>query len=201
MGNDKTKWIFDDKDVDRSLGGSDDFTESIGHTDPGAPTLTEEAGPTHLMGDQGGKTEILHAGNRERFEKPHGMAETTDPVVGWLVVVKGPGLGRSVTLGVGVNAIGRDGAERVALPFGDTLLSARDHARIYYDDEERAFHIGHGTGKNITRVNGAIVGNMVPLENFALIQLTKATHLRFVAFCNADFDWNDLQGADDPKPQ
>ncbi len=37
-----------------------------------------------------------------------GFAE--DPVVGWVVVIKGPGRGTSVPLGYGMNSIGRSGS-------------------------------------------------------------------------------------------
>ena len=39
----------------------------------------------------------------------------------------------------------------------------------------------------------------VTLENYATIQLTKQTAVRFVAFCNAGFDWADLAGDGEGK--
>ena len=206
MSTDKTKWIFDEKDVgkdfdeagDRGVGfgPAADFTESLGHGAQDEATLRDYGAEKTRPIPQEARTVIAHAGNAAAYGREEGFDAATDPCVGWLVVVKGFGLGRSVPLGAGVNAIGRDPDERVPLPFGDTLISMRDHARIYYDDEERAFFIGHGSGKNITRMNGAIVANPVPLPNGAIIQLTKATHLRFVAFCSPDFDWSDIKGAD-----
>src|SRR3569623_1170999 len=39
---------------------------------------------------------------------PGGVSASKDPVVGWLVVMKGPGRGSSVQLGYGWSSIGRD---------------------------------------------------------------------------------------------
>ena len=115
-----------------------------------------------------------------------------DPVVGWLVVIKGAGLGQSVPIGVGMNTIGRDNESRITLDFGDKMLSGNDHARIIYDDDSRGFFIAHGSGKNITKVNGQMVATTLALKNYDVIEITKATHLRFVALCNENFDWSDL---------
>src|SRR5262249_54795631 len=40
-----------------------------------------------------------------------------DPVVGWFVVVDGPGKGRSIEIGIGANSIGRDRGQKVCLSF------------------------------------------------------------------------------------
>ena len=45
--------------------------------------------------------------------------EADDPVTGWLVVVAGPGKGRSLTLGAGRNEIGRGATANVKLDCGE----------------------------------------------------------------------------------
>ena len=196
MGNDKTSWLNldDDDDDDLSGGGGDTggaFTQSI--------DATHAAEPTHVPGGNGfsemktdfdpvpEKTEIYHAGMENS-----GFDPMTDPIVGWLVVVKGPGIGQSVNLGSGMNTVGRDASERTAMAFGDTLISGKDHLRIIYDDANRAFFVTPGSGRNISRMNGQIIANTAPLHNYALLELSKNTHVRFVAFCNEAFDWSDI---------
>lgn len=198
MGNDnKTSWLFDKDDEelnDLDIEGDDGFTESL------APSNNE---PTHAIGGssyseapteyvESDKTQIYHGGMSKNFSGKAEFDPMIDPITGWLVVVKGPGLGQSVNLGSGMNTLGREGGERVSLDFGDKLISGKDHLRIIFDDANRVFFAAPGTGRNISRINGQIVATTMPLENYALIELSKQTHVRFVAFCNEDFDWSEL---------
>jgi len=116
-----------------------------------------------------------------------------DPVVGWLVVVAGPGRGAVRAIGAGFNTIGREtGHNRIALDFGDSNISREKHAIIVYDDapDKRAFTIKHEEGQNLTRVRGNAVTDFTPLVSGDEIALG-ATTVRFVALCGPDFDWSD----------
>lgn len=199
MSNDKTKWIFDsDDNLDHDF--ESDFTESIqadgiGKTDVAGATEAYADDKTRLVpGDD--KTQILLTGQSGANDAAISYDDLQDPVVGWLVVVRGPGLGQSVPIGVGMNSLGRDVSSRIALPFGDRMISGTDHARIIYDEDNRLFYIAHDRGKSITKLNGEMVATMLQLNNYDIIEITKGTRLRFVAFCTADFDWSDLAGKD-----
>lgn len=191
MSNDKTQWIFDENGPEQSKGG--EMTESLeggpmrGGTFVGSDEETELVGGPIGAGAE--KTTIYHAG-----DGAEGLAEDVDPVTGWLVVVKGPGVGRSVALGAGMNAVGRGAEARVSLPFGDRQISSEDHVRIIYDDAGRSFFIAHGSGTNVSRVNGQLLATTLPLEPDATIQLSKATTVVFKPFCSPDFDWTDVFG-------
>lgn len=193
-GNDKTSWLEglehdDDADFDTGV-GHDEFTETVQGWGDGAQEGTIGEGKTQLLADEGAdKTMIAIGGLGRESSDPH---HVTDPVTGWLVVIAGPGTGHAASIGAGMNSVGRSSDERVSLPFGDTLISATDHVRIIYDDETRSFLIVPGTGKNVTRMNGQIVAVPMPLENYTTLQLSKVTRVRFVAFCNTDFDWTDV---------
>ncbi len=204
MGNDnKTSWLFDKDDEDANddldFDAGDGFTESISGSDNdvthamGGSSFSEA--PTEYVESE--KTEIYHGGLAKSFAGKAEFDPMVDPITGWLVVVKGPGLGQSVNLGSGMNTLGRDSDERVALDFGDKMISGKDHFRIIFDDANRVFFAAPGTGRNISRINGQIVANTMPLENYALIELSKQTHVRFVAFCNQDFDWSELAESSD----
>ena len=114
----------------------------------------------------------------------------TDPVAGWVVVVKGPGRGDFRPIYVGMNAIGRAPGQRVSLPFGDDAISREEHAFITYDEESRRFYIQHGGKANLIRVGAQPV--LVPTELKAndRIRIGKTT-LRFVPCCGPDFSWSD----------
>jgi hypothetical protein len=199
MNGDKTKWIFDDEDGSASELDSD-FTEALDGPamNPAAtdfdvyPQTGGDTESTRLIAEQSEKTQIFLAGQPSKQDATGSYNDLEDPVVGWLVIIKGPGLGQSVPIGVGMNTVGRDNSSRVVIGFGDKTISGSDHARVIYDDDTRGFFIAHGSGKTITKVNGQMVATVLPLANYDVVELTKTTHLRFVAFCNENFDWSDL---------
>ena len=124
-----------------------------------------------------------------------------DPPVGWLVIVEGPGKGRVVTLGNNRNFIGRDRGQRVSLDYGDDTISREQHSEVVYDPNHRRFHVGPGTGTNLTYVKvregdprqlGLYDPVLAPrpLEPLTYLWLGN-TVLRFVPLCGADFSWED----------
>ena len=112
-----------------------------------------------------------------------------DPPVGWLVVVDGPGQGNVLTLGNGVNSIGRDTSERLRLDFGDEMISRAGHATVTYDPRGKRFYIQHGGGTNLTYVNDQPVLAPQELASYTHI-LIGNTMLRFVPLCGEQFDWD-----------
>lgn len=110
--------------------------------------------------------------------------------VGWVVVVKGPGLGESFTLQAGMSQIGRGEDQAISLDFGDTAISRTNHAAIVYDPESFQFFLGHGGKSNIVRLNDKPVISTEVLKNGDLIRLGETT-LRFVALCDEAFNWSD----------
>ena len=112
-----------------------------------------------------------------------------DPVVGWLVVIDGPGKGSSVRLGMGQNSIGRGEPSRVRINFGDDQISRSGHATITYDPKSNSFHINPGTGPNLTYLGDDPVLGPTRLPDRTKIALG-ATTLRFVALCDEGFTWS-----------
>ena len=161
----------------------------------GGATQSWEA-PTKPIGRGGeGKTRIVKPGGRRQPTEAAASASEEDPMadppVGWLVVVRGPGKGRALTLGNGMNAIGRSGESRVRLDFGDDNISRANHARLVYEPRQRRWLLNHGDGTNLTYLNGEVVMSTVEIQSGAEIQLGETT-LRFQAFCSQDFDWPDV---------
>ena len=113
-----------------------------------------------------------------------------DLPVGWLVVVRGPGRGRVVTLGTGMNTIGRGSQSRARIDFGDDLIARADHARVVYEPRTRRYLLSHGAGSNLTYLHGEVVITPVEIEAGAMIEVGETT-LRFQPFCSRDFDWPD----------
>ena len=112
-----------------------------------------------------------------------------DPLVGWLVVVAGPGQGHAIRLGHGMNSIGRAEDQRCRLDFGDTEISRKMHASLTYDPRGRKFYLMHGGGQNLTYVGETPVLQPALLTGGELIAMGKTT-LKFIPLCGADFDWS-----------
>jgi FHA domain len=117
-----------------------------------------------------------------------GQEDLDDPVVGWLVIVEGPGKGASLKLGFGMNSIGRAPDERVPVDFGDGEISRKSHAMLTYDPRGCKFYLQHGEGTNLTYLGDAPVLQPVELKGGELIGIGN-TRFAFVPFCGPDFNW------------
>jgi hypothetical protein len=116
----------------------------------------------------------------------------TDPVVGWLVVVGGPGLGAYRPVFEGNNTLGRSSSQRVPIDFGDEAISSEEQAYIRYDSSERSFLFVPNLAKtNVVQVNSKRPTSALPLNAMDVIVMGR-TQLVFVPFCGADFDWSEL---------
>jgi hypothetical protein len=116
-------------------------------------------------------------------------SENPDPVVGWLVVVKGPGRGHAVPLGHGINTIGRGEGQRPRVNFGDGCISRKDHVKVTYDGKTRRFYVSQGTSVKLAHLNGQPVLQVYPLATGDRLSLGE-TELAFVPFCGTEFDWD-----------
>jgi hypothetical protein len=116
-----------------------------------------------------------------------------DPVVGWLVVVGGPGLGAFRPIFEGNNSIGRGRNQRIAIDFGDDSISSEEQAFIRYDSSDRSFLFVPNLSKtNVVSINDKKPTGAVALSGMDVITMGR-TQLAFVPFCGDDFDWSELQ--------
>jgi len=155
--------------------------------------------------DEGGRTRIVGPRRKERSGEAEQSASAApasarratvspmdDPVVGWLVIVDGPGKGAATPLGYGMNSIGRASTERVQIDFGDDEISRSQHALVTYDPKSRKFFVQHGGGRNLTYLGADNQPVLTPIELHGGEEINVgSTKLRFVPFCGSDFDWND----------
>lgn len=111
-----------------------------------------------------------------------------DPVVGWLVVRKGPGKGQFRPVFYGQNSIGRAPDQRVNLDFGDQRISRQCHAFLIYDDVAQKFYIRDGGKTSLVRLNGELLMTPAELRDRDEVAIGGTT-LLFVALCCPEFDW------------
>lgn len=64
-----------------------------------------------------------------------------EPVVGWLVVLDGPGKGNFRPVYAGSNPIGRSSSQRIPIDFGDDAISSEKQAYLVYDGRKRQFQL------------------------------------------------------------
>jgi FHA domain len=120
-----------------------------------------------------------------------------DPVVGWLVVVCGPGLGAFRPIYEGNNAVGRGSDQRIPIDFGDNTISSAEQAYIRYDSMDRSFLFVPNLSKtNVVAVNNKKPTGAVKLEHMDVITMGR-TQLAFVPFCGEEFDWSELSGLEE----
>ena len=116
----------------------------------------------------------------------------SDPVVGFLVVVGGPGLGAHRPVYEGNNTFGRTGQNRIPLDFGDDTISAEAQAYIRYDSADRSFLFVPNLAKtNVVSVNDKRPAGAVELKAMDVITLGR-TQVAFLPFCGAEFDWSEF---------
>lgn len=112
-----------------------------------------------------------------------------EPVVGWLVCIKGCNRGRSYELKSGFNYVGRSKNMDVAL-IGDTQVSREKHISIIHDYKKNRFLVSMGdTSKQSVYVNGEILlTNPVELQVYDVLEIG-SSELMFVPFCGEHFNW------------
>jgi len=137
----------------------------------------------------------------DRTQRVRGKANVTrgefhqDPVVAWLVVVGGLGLGAYRPVFEGNNTIGRASTQRIPLDFGDDAISSEEQAYIRYDSSQRSFLFVPNLAKtNIVSINEKRPTGAVDLNHMDVITMGR-TQLVFVPFCGSDFDWSELADA------
>jgi len=117
-----------------------------------------------------------------------------DPVVGWLVCIKGPSRGRDYRIRSGRNGIGRSEAMDVQIT-GDDTVSRENHAFLVYEPRKRIFSIRPGDGRGLVYLNGDEVVQASDIKSYDIIELGE-TQLMFVPLCGDKFNWD--QGKEDP---
>jgi len=161
------------------------------HVEADAPPTTRVVRGAAAKVDAGGeRTQLVRGKTAIKRGEFH-----TDPVVGWLVIVGGPGLGSFRPIFEGNNTIGRADAQRIPIDFGDDAISSEEQAYIRYDSVDRSFLFVPNLAKtNVVKVNEAKPTSAVPLAAMDVITMGR-TQLVFVPFCGPEFDWSALSEA------
>ena len=110
-----------------------------------------------------------------------------EPVVGWLVCVEGPEVGKDYRLFGRINSIGRAEGNDVVLAQEHTV-SQKNHVRLAYDAKHNNFQLIPGEGTNVTYLNEEPLYVPQKLNAYDVLEMG-ATKLIFVPLCNERFHW------------
>ena len=110
-----------------------------------------------------------------------------DPVVGWLVCVKGPDRGRDYRIRSEKNSVGRADSMDICIT-GDDTISRNDHAFVVYDPKKNTFRIQAGLSRGLVYLNGEEVVASQTMNAYDRIEIGQST-LVFVPFCGENFLW------------
>ncbi len=151
------------------------MTPSMASSSP--PREAAESGHTRILG----------------YETVGYESTRADPVVGWLVVLDGPGKGNFRPIFKGSNTIGRSGSQRVPIDFGDDAISSEKQAFLTYDERKRSYQLVPNLERpNLVYHNDAALTSNVDLKQHDKVMLGRTT-LLFVPLCGPDFDWGELK--------
>lgn len=204
---------------DAAAGASDQAAQSATGLPSAADAAREVRGTVALRGSDRDRqlqheapptTRVVRAARAPGSEEPPARTQLVrgrqkvqrnafaqDPVVGWLVIVGGPGLGAFRPVFEGNNTIGRAKTQRIPLDFGDDAISSEEQAYIRYDSADRSYLFVPNLAKtNVVSVNDKRPTGAVELAHMDVITVGR-TQLVFVPFCGRDFDWSELADTKD----
>ena len=147
------------------------------------------AGASSTSLDQN-KTRVYRAGSAASHSAtPEESGNMEDPPVGWLVATGGPGQGAVLTLGIGMNSVGRGQDSRVAIPFDDQEISRGKSFSVAYDQRNKEFFLLPGEGKTLVYVEGSPVLDRIKMFQGMVFEIGQTT-FRFIPLCGDDFTWD-----------
>ena len=147
-------------------------------------------GPTVPVNPPPVQRETVFIGDLSDPNNPKPIQPTTPtrvrPVVGWLVCVQGPDIGKDFRLHTHFNHVGR--AENQDVCLSDESVS-REHFTVSYDMVNNRYFADMGKGSTFVYINGYPLGARVTLKKGDQIKVAN-TLLVFIPLEQQDVKWN-----------
>ncbi len=115
-----------------------------------------------------------------------------EPVVGWLVCIRGAYRGESFRLKSGRNFIGRAANMDIVLG-ADQSVSRLRHAAVVYDPRSRTFIVAAGDARELCYLNGEVVITSNIMKAYDVLSLGN-TDLMLMPLCGEHFTWDAVPG-------
>lgn len=154
----------------------------IEHTND-EPESLSEAVKKAASSNEGKTVGFFSAGTK------NGDAVSNEPVVGWLVCVKGSHFGEAFTIFAGRNSIGRGESNKINIA-KDDAVSRSKHAWLTYEPKKRDFYIQPGEGTGLSYLNGDTVMESKKLQAKDMLEFGNGQYL-LIPLCDGSFTWED----------
>ena len=113
-----------------------------------------------------------------------------DPVVGWIVAIKGPHKGQSYEITSGKNSVGRSNNNNIVVS-KDNMVSRENHAWLIYEPKKRDFFVQGGDGRGLVYVNDENVMTTQKISSGDSIEIGESVFM-LVPLCGENFSWDEL---------
>lgn len=153
---------------------------------PAAPAPAAPAAPAPAKSPL--KSAIQSADSMPKTVAYYNLPSDSEPVVGWLVCIKGDYLGESFNLKSGRNNIGRAGNMDIVLA-KDGRVSRDRHAAVVYEPNKREFLVQSGESSGLTYLNDELLMGFKPFVQDDKLTVGGCEFL-FKPLCGADFSWD-----------
>lgn len=134
------------------------------------------------------RTESLRVTGGDKTIAYYQTENSVEPVVGWLVCIKGSHIGESFSLKAGQNFIGRALDMDVRLT-NDQAVSRIYHAGVTFDPQTERFYAVPGHSAGLLHINGQLAVEAVELHAYDVMELG-ASGLMLIPLCGESFRWS-----------
>lgn len=142
-----------------------------------------------------GKTVGFFSSGRAESTSESASDMSCEPVVGWLVCVKGKHFGECFNIEAGRNALGRGETNKIVLS-KDSSISREKHAWITYEPKRREFFIQPGESSGLSYLNDDTLMEARKLKEYDKLEFGNSAFL-LIPLCGDNFSWEDyMNGAE-----
>ena len=110
------------------------------------------------------------------------------PVVGWLICVKGECQGRSFEICSGKNTLGRNPDNDIVI---DDSTVSREQAIIKFEPRKQNFSLKPKDSNQCMYTNDEEIEDRIQLTPYMHIEIGEKTEFIFVPFCGENFNWKE----------